>query len=141
MSGTQTPPCAGAAAFRLLGYLDVYEDDLRLVTEEWPCPHTRARLGAQIDFMRSEAAALPQLIVPWVEFLISHETLIEALGHAGSTLERLDQLENHIQLILGLQGECLEVLTGKRHMLQTSHMGTAAGAELPAARTERHART
>jgi hypothetical protein len=123
MSASRQPAAAEAAAFRILSSLDIYEDDLRVLTEG-PRPECQRRLAAQIEAMRSEATLLPQLVVPWIEFLISHERLIQSLAIDSSLCDRLDALEKHIGLLLKLQGECLKLLTRKRQILYASRIVT-----------------
>ena len=116
MSAPRQPALAAAAAFRLLAHLDTYENDLRVFAEEWPCSESQAMLARQLDTMRSEATVLPKLIVSWLELLLSHERLIRSFTMAASTCERLDELEKHIGLVLHLQRECLDLLTGQPHL-------------------------
>jgi len=118
MAESQRSVSAEAAAFRILGRLDIYEDDLQVLAQGL-CPETQLKLAAQIATLRTEATCLPQLIVPWVEFLISHERLLQSFAIAVSTSEPLDEIERHIELVLNLRGECLELLTGKRQLSRT----------------------
>jgi hypothetical protein len=123
MSASQQPGHVHAAAFRILSYLDTYEDDLRSLAEE-PCSATQASLAAQIATMRAEATLLPQLIVRWIEFLISHERLLQSLAITSSICDRLDDVEKHIGLLLRLQDACLELLTGKQQLSHASYTVT-----------------
>jgi len=107
-----------SAAFRILGRLDIYEDDLQVLAQGL-CPETQLKLAAQITTLRAEATCLPQLIVPWIEFLISHERLLQSFAINDSVSAGLDELEKHIDLVLKLRGECLELLTGKRQLSRT----------------------
>lgn len=107
-----------SAAFRILGRLDIYEDDLQVLAQGL-CPETQLKLAAQIATLRTEATCLPQLIVPWIEFLISHERLLQSFAINDSVSAGLDELEKHIDLVLKLRGECLELLTGKRQLSRT----------------------
>jgi hypothetical protein len=99
-----------AIAFRLLGHLDIYEDQIRQLAEAWPDDGAYAEVSALMNLMRAEAASLPKLMAQWVEFMISHTETIQCLSNASALSTRLDRLERHIAHLLDLQARCLAMI-------------------------------
>jgi hypothetical protein len=99
-----------AIAFRLLGHLDIYEDQIRRLAEAWPDEGAYAEVTALMNLMRAEAAALPKLMAQWVEFMISHTETIQCLSSAPARATRLDRLERHFALLLDLEARCLTMI-------------------------------
>jgi len=115
MSASQQPHLSKPAAFRIMGHLDTYADHLRELAEAWPDRATQeACVKHDISEMKCEALALPHLIVPWMEFLLPHQRLLQAFARTESICDRLDLLESHIGLLLDFQAKCLEVISGHR---------------------------
>ena len=114
------PDRAGFAvtvAIRLIGMLEDYVDVMADVVDVWPDDLHRERRQALMSIMRAEAASLPQIRVPWVDFLISHGNLIVKLSTDLPTEpQRFDLLETHVGKVLDIQGRCLELATGKRRL-------------------------
>lgn len=102
-----------AVAFRLLADLDLYEDAMRAVAEDWPRP-VRVREAAELlAAMDAAAHALPAVAPVWAALHSSHAGTLAALAAAPSLRERLDVLERHVGVLLDVQCACLDV-AGRR---------------------------
>lgn len=101
-----------STAFRLLADLDLYEDAMRAVAEDWP-RIVRMREAAELfDALHSVAQVLPAIAPVWASFQSSHARTLLALSSLSSIDQRLDALERHVAVLLDLQRACLDVVTG-----------------------------
>jgi len=105
---------ARIAAFLTAAVLERYEEHLAPLVHAAGDPGPAEQLACDFLELRHACAALPELRVPWLAFLISHHELLGMLacGDAQAALQRKSQA--HRDRIHELSAQCRELFV-RRH--------------------------
>jgi hypothetical protein len=100
MSASQAPAIT-AIAFQLAAAVDAYEADLDRLVTHGADPEHHHRVSGHMDRMRMYAVSLPVVSVAWVEVLIRHFEITQALWR----LQKGDATLDDVRALRGSQRE------------------------------------
>lgn len=105
-----------AAASHTLAALERYDRGVRKLADDWMDMELYAAVAQDIDAVRTGGSHVPPLSRNWVELLISHAELIQALWQSsrpGSRITAADRqrlLRTVTANVQGLQEACMALL-------------------------------
>ena len=110
------------AAQAALATLEPYARDVRHLVASWLDADLYQRVGHQMERLRHDFAALPELSAPWVELLISHAELVHCLWRSAhlpadeGAKARGAQLAAHLERVDATLRRCMAIaMDGRPH--------------------------
>lgn len=104
-------PGRRAVMLQVANALARYERHVRKLAATWLDMDLYQTVSEEIEEIKRQCAAAPELRVPWTHTLISHAELIHALwrqgDHAGATPEVDAALSAHLSCVDALARRCL----------------------------------
>ena len=103
-----------AIAFQLAAALEAYEQDIARLVRRPMDGDAYQGASRKMDQMRLYAASLPQVSVAWVEVLIRHFELTQALWRLRTIEEQAEGLDElfavHHDAVRRLMGKCSQLM-------------------------------
>lgn len=113
-------PALDAIAFQLVAALEQYEQDAGTMVATWLDMEQYGKVSDEVEQMRMLSAALPQLSVAWVEFLISHAELVHSLWRLR--FQEREEDRGRLEAVRTRHAECLRSLRARCvRLLAQSH--------------------